>query len=190
MRYLLQKHGDDRYDIANDDSDHLVASVYALRPGAGGPGYRVQIEVPYRDDDNPEFVVNSIDETIPAVAAYYEQNPPRWQPESAFVLPYAGMAPCRARYRKKTQFGTLWVDQIESEEWVAYRMGYGLSSGSGEIAKFATREEAQRAADVHYRDGYPNSETINDEFSWLPDPEIDWRADPYRVANRARLAVT
>jgi hypothetical protein len=40
----------------------------------------------------------------------------------------------------------------------------------GKIAIFATCEEAQRAADAHLRDGYPNSEIIDDGFSWLPDP--------------------
>jgi Patatin phospholipase len=30
---------------------------------------------------------------------------------------------------------------------------------------------------------------INDGLSWLPDPDIDWRACPYRVARRASLAV-
>ena len=189
MKYLLQKCSDDEYDIINDDADFLVASIYALRPGEGGPGYRVQIWVSAKDDE-PEFVIKSIDEAIPAVAAYYEAHPPRWEPESDRSPRYAEMGPCRARYIKQTQFGQLWVDQIESGQWVAYRMGHGLLIDRGKIAIFETCEEAQHAADAHLRDGYPNSETINDGFSWLPDPDIDWRACPYRTANRARFAVT
>jgi hypothetical protein len=37
----------------------------------------------------------------------------------------------------------------------------------GKIAIFTTCEEAQRAADTHLRDGYPNSDIIDDGFSWL-----------------------
>ena len=123
MKYLLQKYSDDRYDLANDDSDSLVACVCALRPGEGGPGYRVQILVPDTDDEYPEFAIKSIDEAIPAVAAYYEAHPPRWEPESDCSPRYAEMGSCRARYIKQTQFGQLWVDQIESGQWVAYRDG-------------------------------------------------------------------
>ena len=120
---LLDGISDDRYDLANDDSDSLVACVCALRPGEGGPGYRVQILVPDTDDEYPEFVIKSIDEAIPAVAAYYEAHPPRWEPESDCSPRYAEMGSCRARYIKQTQFGQLWVDQIESGQWVAYRDG-------------------------------------------------------------------
>ena len=97
-------------------------------------------------------------------------------------------ARCGPRFVKETQFGPLWVDQIKPRQWLAYRNHHELLSG-GKIAIFATCEEAQNAADAHLRDGYPNSEIINDGFSWRADPDIDWRTDPYRVAARARLAV-
>jgi hypothetical protein len=185
MRYLLQKYErEDHFDVINDDADSLVASVEPLGPDEDGPGYRVRIEA---FTECPEIVIKSIDEAIPAVAAYCEANPPQWEPESDDSPRYAQMGPCRARYIKDTQFGHLWVDQIESGQWVAYRMDYALSIDGGKIAKFATREEAQRAADAHFRDGYPNSETINDGLSWPVDHE--WWLCPYRLANRARLAV-
>jgi hypothetical protein len=185
MTYLLQKcEREDHYDVINDDADSLVASVYARKPGGGGLGYHVEIY--WRGKDH-EIVVKSLDDAIPAVAAFYEANPPQWEPESDDSPRYAQMGPCRARYIKDTQFGHLWVDQIESGQWVAYRMDYALSIDGGKIAKFATREEAQRAADAHFRDGYPNSETINDGLSWPVDHE--WWLCPYRLANRARLAV-
>jgi hypothetical protein len=43
----------------------------------------------------------------------------------------------------------------------------------GQIVMFAMREDAQRAADRHERDGCSNSATIDDGLSWpLPvDPE-------------------
>ena len=72
------------------------------------------------------------------------------------------------------------MDQIKSGQWVAYRNHHELLI-EGKIAVFTTCEEAQRAADAHLRDGYPNFETINDGFSWRHDPNIEWWTDPYRV---------
>jgi hypothetical protein len=187
MKYLLLR-SNDNYDIANDDSNFAVAHVYPLRPGEGGPGYRVSIPVP-NTDEYRDVVIKSIDEAIPTVAAYYEANPPRWEPESDLTPRYAEMRPCRARYFKDTQFGTLWVDQVKPGQWVTYRDGHGLSVAGGKIAKFATREEAQRAADVHFRDGYPNSGMIDDGFSWPLAGEFEWWLCPYILANRARDAV-
>jgi hypothetical protein len=185
MRYLLQKYErENHYDVINDDADSLAGSVYALKPGEGGPGYRVDIY--WRGKDH-EIAVKSLDDAIPAVAAFYEANPPQWEPESDLTPGCAAMEPCRARYFKETQFGDQWVGQVKSGKWVAYRAGHGLSVAGGKIAKFATREEAQRAADAHFRDGYPNSETINDGLSW--PVEHEWWLDPYRPANRVRWAV-
>jgi hypothetical protein len=186
MKYLLLRYDNDprRYDIANDDANSLVASAYALGPDQGGPGYRVQIHTDYED---PEFVIRSIDEAIPAVVAYFEANPPRWEPESDFTPRWGAMEPCRACYIKDTQFGYLRVGQVKSGQWVASREGHGLAVAGGKIAKFATREEAQRAADAHFRDGYPNSEMTNDGLSW--PVEYEWWLCPYILANRTRLAV-
>jgi|tagenome__1003787_1003787.scaffolds.fasta_scaffold20984867_4 hypothetical protein len=33
--------------------------------------------------------------------------------------------------------------------------------------------EAQRAAEIHALDCYPGHETVQDELSWLADPELD-----------------
>src|SRR5262249_601469 len=122
------------YDIGNYDSDFLVARA---RPDKGGPGYRVRMVLPDTDEEYPEVVIKSIDEAIPAVAAYYEANPPQWElkPRHNQVGPY------RVRYIKDTQFGILRVEQTETGQWVAYRDGHGLSVACGKIAKFATREE-------------------------------------------------
>jgi hypothetical protein len=186
MKYLLQQSDDDRYHVINDDADSFAASVYALKRGKLIKAYCVEIEVPGSEECH-EILIKSIDEAIPAVAVYYEANPPRWEPESELTPRYDEMGPCLARYVKQTQFGCLWVDQIESGQWVAYRSGHELRRDDGKIAKFATSEEAQRAADAHFRDGYPNSEEVNDGLSW--PCYLNWWADPYRVASRARLAV-
>jgi hypothetical protein len=71
---------------------------------------------------------------------------------------------------------------------VAYRNGHELLIDGGKIAMFATCKEAQRTADAHLRDGYPNSETVKDGLSW--PVEYEWWLCPYRLANRARFAVS
>lgn len=185
MTYLLQKYErEDHYDVINDDADSLVASVYARKAGGGALSYHVDIY--WRGKDH-EIVVNSLDDAIPAVAAFYEGNPPQWEPESDLTPSCAAMELCRARYFKETQFGDLWVGQVKSGEWVAYRGDHALSHADGKTAHFATRKKAQHAADAHFRDGYPNSEAITDGLTWPVDHQ--WWLDPYRPANRARLAV-
>jgi hypothetical protein len=74
------------------------------------------------------------------------------------------------------------VDQQRG--WVAYRENYPLLQ-NGKTARFATSAEAQRAADAHELNLYPNAKAIDDGFSWQPDPEIDWRSVPHRVEARA-----
>ena len=41
---------------------------------------RLQMDASVKNEDCEEVdIVNSIDEVIPAIAAYYEANPPRWE---------------------------------------------------------------------------------------------------------------
>jgi hypothetical protein len=186
MKYLLQKYSDEYYVITNDDADYKAGTIEPLKLGLGSQ------KVSVRNDNGKEIaVVNSINKAIPALAAHYEENPPQWEGDDDRIqdLGY-GPAPthCLARFVKETQFGVLWVKQMKPGQWFAYRNDQELSVRD-KIAIFATCEEAQRAADAHVRDGYPNTEIINDGFSWLPEADIDWRTCPYRVAARARLAV-
>jgi hypothetical protein len=176
MKYFLEPQGDNHFAIGNYVSDCAVGYV-ALR------GARYHVE---NDDGDEIAVVKSLDDAIPALAAYYEKNPPRWEPESdstTYGSNPDAPARCGPRYIKETQFGPIWVDQVKSG-WVAYRNHHELLI-DGNIATFTTCEEAQRVADAHLRDGYPNCETINDGFSWRHDPDIEWWTDPYRIANRA-----
>ena len=71
MKYLLQRYSDE-YHVINEVSDAIVARVRPLQVGLGSPKFKVY-------DDKEIAVVNSIDEVIPAVAAYYEKNPPWWE---------------------------------------------------------------------------------------------------------------
>jgi hypothetical protein len=167
MKYLIEPQGDDRFAILNDDADCCVGYV-ALR----GTRYHVQ-----NDNDEEIAVVGLLDDAIPAIAAYYEANPPRWESES------------ETRYSKSTQFGPLRVEQDQPGQWVAYRnYDYPLLR-NGQPAIFATFEEAQRAADAHASDGFPNSETIYDGFVFLPNAD-PWWSYPNRIAVRARWAAS
>jgi hypothetical protein len=170
MKYLLLKY-DDEYIILNDVADYHAGYVRPFELGRRDLGYRVT-----NDEGDAIAVVKSIGEAVPALAAYYEKNPPRWKRE------------CPTRYIEWTHFGLLRVEQDRPGRWLAYRDDYPLLR-DGKPAVFATPTEAQRVTDAHLRDDYPDSQTMDDGFSWLPNPEIDWRLCPYRTATRAARAV-
>jgi hypothetical protein len=166
MAYLLEQRGNNYFSIANCDSDCCVGYVSRRRDGS----YDVE-----DDWGDALTVVSSLDEALPAFVAYCEKNPPQWKCESA------------TRYTKSMDFGVLRVEQESPEQWLAYRNDCPLLR-NGNPAIFASPEEAQRVADLHYREGYPNSEIIFDGFAWLPDPD-PWWSYPHRVvALRGKLA--
>ena len=168
--FLLLKNYD-HYAIVNDDADFIVGRVYPLN-GIKGP-YRVTADVgPLGRETTEAGVVNSLNDAVLAFLAYYERYPLRWD----------RVHDC---YWKTTLFVSLRVEQDQQGDWLAYRDEFPLIR-DGEPARFATCADAQRAADVHELDLYPNAKAIDDGYSWLPDPEIDWRSIPHRVEERAR----
>jgi hypothetical protein len=165
MAYLLERRGNYYFSITNCDSNCALGWVFS-----NGGMYHVET-----DDEEFVVTVRTLDEALPALLAYYEKNPPQWKYKSA------------TRYTKWTEFGDLRVEQESPEQWLAYRTDCPLLR-TGNPAIFASPEEAQRVADVHYREGYPNSEIIFDGFAWLPDPD-PWWSYPHRVvALRGKLA--
>ncbi len=167
--FLLLKHYD-HYVIRNDDADFIVGRVYPLN-GLRGP-YKVTADVgPMGRETTDAGVVNSLDEAIPAFLAYYKKYPLRWD----WV---------HNEYWKTTLFVILRVAQDREGHWSAYRDDYPLLR-DGKLARFTTSAEAQRAADTHELDLYPNAKVIDDGFLWQPDPEIDWRSVPHIVEERA-----
>jgi hypothetical protein len=91
---------------------------------------------------------------VPALAGYNEKHPPQW----------TGGAKAK-RYEKWTFYGVLTVERQGRREWTVQRSGEVLVR-DGEDAVFATSDEAKQAADIHMRDGFPNSETVDDGLSW------------------------
>lgn len=167
MKYFIEPQGDDYFAIVNDASDCCVGYVY-LR------GTRYHVE---NVDDDEIAVVNTLDGAIPALVAYYEANPPRWEHEN------------ETRYAKLTQFGPLRVEQDQPGQWVAYRNYYDPLVRYGQPAIFPTFEEAQWAADTHASDGFPNTETIFDGFVFLTTAS-PWWSCPNRIAVRATWAAS
>ena len=68
-----------------------------------------------------------------------------------------------------TEFSDLEVLK-ERRRWTAYRdTGFQLLK-NGKPASFATRQEAQRIAELHELDGCGNSDRIDDGYTWSLDP--------------------
>jgi hypothetical protein len=166
MKYLFQKYAY-YYDILNDDADFKAGSVYPVH--SRGPHNVCD------DKGYDVAVVRTIGDAIPALAKFYEKHPPRWHPGNP------------GSYNMSTQFGNLRVERDQNRNWLAYRGKFPMMRG-GEPATFRTFRKAQRAAEAHLTDYFPNSEIIDDGLLWVPDPEIDWRKNPRRVATRAKLA--
>jgi hypothetical protein len=80
--------------------------------------------------------VKSLDDAIPALAAYFEKTPPQWKREGV------------ARYSKFTLFGKLWVMRDRLGEWWAYLGGCPFARNGCSVT-FPNRQAAQRTADDH-----------------------------------------
>ena len=186
-KYLLLKFAGNECKIANDDADFIVGAARLIDPNAPGSNFEVS-----DGDGRVIAIVQTIDEIIPTFALYQEANPPRWQDERTFEIilwdsPVADKLRRGARYIKETDYGRLLVDEIAPGQWAVSREDHHLLSENGAVAIFANRHEAQRVADAHFRDGYPNSEAVSDGYSWPADPELNWHDCPWIVETRARL---
>jgi len=154
MRYVLERLGNDTFNIINADADFKVGSVWLERGR-----YHV-----WANGEREIAEVRSASDIIPALAAHYERNPPQWEREGA------------NRYIKFTQFGELRVERDGLDEWVAYRGEFPLMR-HGRQAALPTREKAQQTAEAHAAEGFPNSGFILDGYAWQPDPDPWWIYD-------------
>jgi hypothetical protein len=110
----------------------------------------------------------------PKKTKVHENNPPRWDRRSA------------GWYEKETLYSNLRVEQDQRGRWRVYRDDFPMLENC-KPATFFTCADAQGAADVHQLDCYPNApHPIDDGFSWLLDPELDWRSLPDVGEARAR----
>jgi hypothetical protein len=162
MRYLLLQN----FDILNEDANYIIGEV---RPANGLKGpFRVFASAIADDCGRIEVAtVKSLEECVTALADYYEKNPPRWVRRSA------------GWYEKETIYSSLCVEQDQRGRWRVYRDDYPMLEYCDRPATFFTFAEAQRAADAHQQDNYPNAvPPIGDGFSWLLDHELDWRSLP------------
>jgi hypothetical protein len=172
---LLKRY--DHYVILNDDADFIVGRVYPLN-GQQGP-YKVIAGIGPSYQRNDVGTVKSLNDAIPTFIEHYNKHPVPWERESP------------ALYWRHTMFVSLRVEQDQQGHWLAYREDYPLLEDT-KPARFTTCAEAQRAADAHELDLFPDAEVIDDGYSWLPDPEVNWRSVPHHVeehVNRQRNAL-
>jgi hypothetical protein len=108
----------------------------------------------------------------PAFLHYYKKNPIQWERKKP------------ALYWRHTMYVELRVEQDQQGNWLAYRDDYPMLENGFAPAWFKTCAEAKRAADVHELDLFPNAKVIDDGYSWLLNPELDWRSVPYLTEGR------
>lgn len=160
MKYVLIKRTTDlghAFDVLDANS--------GIRIGYAGCFYPGHYQVDGMGVDGYERVafVKSIDDIIPALVSFYEDNPPKWEREGP------------ARYSKFTEFGTLVVER-RWDEWWASRDGFPLT-WSGDREGFVSKEEAQRAADAHKADGFRTGDFPSDGYAWEPNLNSWWMYD-------------
>jgi hypothetical protein len=107
----------------------------------------------------------------PAFLDYHDKHPVQWEREKP------------ALYWRHTTFVCLRVEQHQQGYWLAYRDDYPMLQDT-KPAQFATCADAKRAADAHELDLFPNAKVIDDGYSWLLNPELDWRSVPYLTEGR------
>jgi hypothetical protein len=163
------------YAILNVDADFIVARVYPLSGQQGQYEVSSCFRPSYHGSD--VGIVKSLDDAIPAFIDYYKRNPVPWEQESP------------ALYWRHTISVSLRVEQDRQGHWLAYRDDYPMLQDTTP-ARFASRADAQRAADAHELDLFPNAKELDDGYSWLPDPEIEERSLPYRVEERENWQVS
>lgn len=148
--------GNEGYGIMHVETDERVGWLEPLKAGSGFVVHRAMV---LGNERQKIAIIKSVDEAAPAIAAYNEKHPPRW----------VGGAKAK-RFEKWTVYGVLTVERQGRREWTVERSGEVLLR-DGEAAVFATSDEAKQAADIHMHDGFPNSEPVDDGFSWY-----DYRA--------------
>jgi hypothetical protein len=168
MKYVLLEN----FHILNEDANFIIGEVHSAN-GREGPFRVLARVIPDGCGMIEVACVNSFDECVTALADYYEKNPPRWVRKSA------------GWYEKETLYSSLRVELDQQGRWRVYRDDFPLLEYC-RPATFFTFAEAQRIADAHLLDNYPNAEAIDDEFSWLLDPELNWRSLPDDVEAFAR----
>jgi hypothetical protein len=130
----------------------------------GGPPNDYHVHANGVDGDETVAEVKSVDEIIPALVSFYEDNPPKWEREGP------------ARYSKFTEYGTLRVERNGWDEWNASRERFPLKT-YGHIMGFASKDEAEQAADAHMAEGFRNGDFPLDFFAWEPNPNPWWMYD-------------
>ena len=155
MTYQLVITPNSDYHINHVETDEYVG--WLVKAGSGFIVYRVRM----LGRRQKVAIIKSVDEAVSTFADFNEKNPPRW----------LGGAKAK-RYDKWVFYGFLTVERQETRRWIVFRNRDVLEDSCGRDAIFKTPDEAKRAADAHMGDGFPNSPTIHDGFSWSPPARV------------------
>jgi hypothetical protein len=128
--------------VVNTDASCVIGSIEATAK------YRVR-----NAEGDTIAMVNSANDAIPALTAYFEKHS-TWQRGSSI------------EYFKWTLHGLLQAKQ-EDGLWFVYRHASEPLMRDGEVATFATLQEAQRAADSHLLDDPKDRKSANGGLSWF-----------------------
>ena len=88
--------------IVNDDADLIVGRVQPLT-GCEGP-FRVSAELAPQCENDEVAVVETIQEVVPTLLAYYDKNPPVWEHRGTIYIRdtqfciFAGAIRCQGRF--------------------------------------------------------------------------------------------
>lgn len=145
---VVDKHG---YHIRHLETGEYVGWLEPLKAGSEFVVRRAMIPCNEREKI---AIVKSVDEAVPALADYNEKHPPQWM----------GGAKAK-RYEKYTFYGVLIVQRSGPGEWTVERC-LEMLNRDGTYATFATSDEAKRVAEMHLRDGFPNSKRVEDGLYW------------------------
>jgi hypothetical protein len=142
-----------------------------VKPLKGGKGFSVHRALTNGYERNRIAVVKSIDDALPALTTYHDENPARWKRTREGQFDRGAGYTMYTAYIKWSFYGVFTVKQQEDGRWIATRCTDALLH-DGKEATFPTAEIARHVADLHERDGVANFPALDDGFSWEGRPWI------------------
>jgi len=156
MTHVLERH---RYhaDIVDQDTGRTMARVY-LTSRDPHPVCDLQGRL--------LFSVLQLDDAVAEFERSYRDHQPPWQP----VYTSHTQQGLPRLFVKRTPFGELRVQQLQTGEWIPMRDGKPMRCRGG-MATFGSCGAAQHAADKHERDDWGNGTPVIDGLWWPIDAD-------------------
>jgi hypothetical protein len=159
--YVLARRKRNFLEVFHADTGIQVGYAY-------NHGYPNQISVWALGGVDGEERVGSVAHSemiISALVSFLQAHPREWLREGP------------RRYTRLTDYGVLEIrEHYDSELWEVLRDGIHLWYRDGP-AVFCDKDEAQRVADAHMSEGFPNSGYVSDKFEWKSDADPWWQSE-------------